>query len=393
LVGFAAYRAGRAAHIAGVVARGDRLTIRLVGPVPDLESRLAEPYFCAVPTDTPIAPRGVRIVPSAGPYYVSALSPAQSIVLERNPGYRGPRPHRAKRIVVTLGVSRDETAAAVEAGGVDFAADGVPPSEHARLAAAFGPGSAAARAGRQQYFVKPVASLDYLLLNARRPLFGNVRMRKAVNFAIDRRGLAGQGSAGRGIGFPGQPTDQYLPPGMQGFRDVRVYPPSPDVAAARRLTRGRHGTAVLYVCDFAPCPQYAQIVRSNLRAIGIATAVRSFALDELFARMSRPGEPFDLLYFGHVASTPDPGAFLEGVLGRAAWAAPPTLRRKLEAARRSGDGRAAAYAKLDRDLVRNDVPWVAIANQEAHDFFSARIGCQVHQPTYGVDLGALCIRG
>jgi hypothetical protein len=26
------------------------------------------------------------------------------------------------------------------------------------------------------------------------------------------------------------------------------------------------------------------------------------------------------------------------------------------------------------------------------DLFSARIGCQIHQPLYGIDLAALCIK-
>jgi hypothetical protein len=36
---------------------------------------------------------------------------------------------------------------------------------------------------------------------------------------------------------------------------------------------------------------------------------------------------------------------------------------------------------------------VAFANLTGEDFFSARVGCQVFQPIYGVDLGALCQRG
>jgi ABC-type transport system substrate-binding protein len=150
---------------------------------------------------------------------------------------------------------------------------------------------------------------------------------------------------------------------------------------------------VLYVCDRAPCPQYAQIVSANLRAIGIETEVRTLESVTLVQRLAHPGEPFDLAYFGYVADSPDPGAFFEGLLGPVAWAAPPSLQTKLEAARvETGARREAAYARLDADLTRNDVPWVPIATQTGHDFFSARVGCQVYQPVYGVDLGALCIR-
>jgi hypothetical protein len=36
---------------------------------------------------------------------------------------------------------------------------------------------------------------------------------------------------------------------------------------------------------------------------------------------------------------------------------------------------------------------LAFANETARDFFSARVGCQIYQPVYGIDLAALCIRG
>jgi hypothetical protein len=45
------------------------------------------------------------------------------------------------------------------------------------------------------------------------------------------------------------------------------------------------------------------------------------------------------------------------------------------------------------ELARDDAPWVAYATGASRDFFAARIGCQVFHPVYGMDLGALCIRG
>jgi len=62
------------------------------------------------------------------------------------------------------------------------------------------------------------------------------------------------------------------------------------------------------------------------------------------------------------------------------------------AARRSGLARAFAYARIDHMLVRDVAPWIVFANESAHDFFSARIGCQLYQPLAGIDLGALCVR-
>ena len=58
----------------------------------------------------------------------------------------------------------------------------------------------------------------------------------------------------------------------------------------------------------------------------------------------------------------------------------------------SGPRRAAAYARSDDELVRDAAPSIAFANESAHNFFSARIGCQLFQPVVGIDLAALCIR-
>ena len=54
LVGQRAYAAGRARHISGILARGNKLTLRLINPSSNLEDRLAQPFFCAVPVGTPI---------------------------------------------------------------------------------------------------------------------------------------------------------------------------------------------------------------------------------------------------------------------------------------------------------------------------------------------------
>jgi hypothetical protein len=37
-------------------------------------------------------------------------------------------------------------------------------------------------------------------------------------------------------------------------------------------------------------------------------------------------------------------------------------------------------------------PLIAVGDPVDRDFFSARTGCQVYQPTTGIDLSALCLR-
>jgi YVTN family beta-propeller protein len=402
VVGAKAYAAGRSRRVGGVSARDRALVIRLTKPVPDLPERLSTPYFCAVPPDTPIDPEGVDELPSAGPYYVASHVPNRSLVLRRNPNYNGLRPQRLAEIRYRIGVPPARGLAAVEAGRADYVElssgeEGVPANVERRLAATYGPRSEAARAGRQQLFTRPDPVLASFAFNTRRGPFVDVRLRRAVNYAIDRRALAED----TGFGEPGLPTDQYIPPGIPGFEDAAIYPlVGPDLATARRLAGGLERDAVLYTCDLPGCTRQAGILRSNLRAIGIHLDVRQFPVDEMFDRTLRgpASEPWDLSYFGWIGEIADPLEFIDNQFG--AGAEHPsgfgnvTFGRRIAAASRLDDGaRLRAYAELDRDLAEEAAPQATFASGEVSYFLSARIGCQVLHPIYGLDLASLCIRG
>jgi YVTN family beta-propeller protein len=385
--------------VADVSARGNALRLRMKTPAPNITSRLAAPYFCAVPPDTPVRPEGVDAVPTAGPYYVASHVPGRSLVLRRNPNYGGPRPSRLAEIRYSV-VPPKRAVAAVEAGRADYLElhppgdPGVSVATTRRLAARYGPRSDAARAGRQQVFTQPAPNIYYFAFNTRRGPFKDVRLRRAVNFAMDRRALA----LHTGGGEVGRPTDQYIPPGLPGFEDAAVYPlGGPDLAAARRLAGNTPRRAVLYTCDFADCSHHGQILRSNLRAIGIDLEVREFSIPELFERLRRPGEPFDIGYSNWFFDYADPFSYINLQFGDQAFFPalfrdPDSQRRMNAVARLSGDRRMRAYATLDRQLAAGPVPAAPFATGTKIHFLSARMGCQVLHPIYGLDLAALCIR-
>jgi YVTN family beta-propeller protein len=395
IVGARAYMARKAAHIAGLIARANTLTIRLSAPAPDLLARVAEPAFCAVPSNTPPDPKGVRVIPSAGPYRVASYTPGQGVVLTRNPNYHGNRPHRLARIELVVGVRAQRAVAQVQAGTADYAVtDEVTSANVATLAARYGPGSPAAKSGHQQYFVSAGPQLDFLALNTHRPLFADVRLRRAVNYAIDRAALARLGDAF--VPLPEHPTDHYLPPGIPGYRNVHIYPLAPDRAKARQLAKAHpRATAVLYTCDVPPCDQQAQIIKTDLAAIGLRVEVKTIPTEKYFAKLATPGEPFDIAWVGWLPDYLDPAAMLNRLLEDATIIPTfrdPTYRARLAAAARlTGAERYLTYARLDADLARNAAPWVAFGNLSSPDLFSARMGCQTYG-VYGIDLGALCIK-
>ena len=397
IVGEDAYLRGKASHIAGVTANGDTLTIRLVERDPTFPAKIAMPFFCAVPENTPIDRKILPVIPSAGPYYVSSYVPHRQLVLKRNPNYGGRRPHRLERIVYTLGVKPEDAVARVEAGQADYAANYIPIETDARLAARYGATSPAAARGGQRYFLNPRLAIAFLALNTSRPLFASARLRRAVNYAIDRRALARRGSLISGPGaFTTIASDQYLPPTLPASQRGHVYPLSGDTAAARRIAGPVDDTAVLYTCNETPCPELSHQIAQDLAKIGIRLDVKEFPRDVMFERASRPGEPYDIVLADWGADYVDPYDFLNILLdprGNLAGFRDRVWGNRLaRAAALEGPARDRAYGKLASDLARDAAPFVVYADGASRDFFSARVGCQVFAPLYGIGLAALCLR-
>src|SRR5262249_60224276 len=73
------------------------------------------------------------------------------------------------------------------------------------------------RPARPVLRVGPIGnSIDYLAMNTTRAPFSDPRLRRAVNYAIDRRALAAVGGWTSGVPLP--PAQSYLPPATPGYR-------------------------------------------------------------------------------------------------------------------------------------------------------------------------------
>jgi peptide/nickel transport system substrate-binding protein len=389
---------GKAKQASGVTVNGNKLTIRLTKPAPDFLNRIAMWFFCAVPTSTPVDPARERPVPTAGPYYVSAWTPRRTLVLKRNPNYRGDRPHKLDQIVYTIGVPEATSVLEIRGGQADYAADGVPPTSNCELDREFGPDSDAAKDGRQRFFVNPTLAFNYLALNTSRPLFSDPNVRKAVAYAIDRPALIRLSGCNAG-----QATDQYLPPGLSAYKDADIYPlDGPDIERAKELMGGKTGKAVLYTCNESPCPERAQLLQQSLKAIGIDVQIKQWPRSVQFTKEGVRGEPFDIADEGWIADYADPSNFIIKLLdGRTIQAQnnvnfsyfdDPEYNRKMdEAQQKTGEERDEAFAALDEDIARNAAPLVAWSVPNNIDFVSARVGCYQWHPVYFMNLATLCL--
>jgi ABC-type transport system substrate-binding protein len=394
IVGAGPVIAGTATKASGVKASGNRLTIRLSRPTPDFPARLTMPALCAIPLGLSITREGASApLPSAGPYYVARWERGRELVLERNRLYRGGRPHHVARFVYTIGASLERDLERMERGETDYVELFLPdPNVIADLRRKYG-------INRSQFFIKPGTALHFLTLNTAGPLFrNNARLRRAVNFAIDRAALAAEYGP-----YAGSPTDQYLLPTVPGFRDAHIYPlHRPDLATARRLARGRTrgGKAVLYTSNARPSPSVARVVQNNLRRIGIEVEIREFDTGVLLPKLASRGEPFDIGLQGWVPDYLDQYALINlhfhgREIGHANYShfnSPRYNRLMDSAAKLSGDERARAYGALDVELARKAAPRAAFLISASTTLVSARVGCKVFDPITRFNLAAACLR-
>ena len=381
--------AGKATRPSGLRVAGDTITFVLSEPRADFLSRLAMPFFCAVPPSLPVDPKGVNVLPGAGPYYIASFEADRSIVLRRNPFYGGNRPQRWDEMRVTLNVDVNQSYLQVRRGEADLDVGGLPPSAHGPLTKQY-------KLNRGRYFVTPGQTIAYIALNTSRPFFRNESNRQAVAFAIDRTALMRVGGLNAGL-----PNDQILPPGIPGYRPRTVYPTRPDIARAKALLAGRTGTIVLYAGNDPTSRSQAEIIRVNLRAIGITVRVRLFPFAVQIGKAGTRGEPFDMNLIGWFADYPDPYDFINVLLSgktiakanniNTAYFDDPVFNRRMEkAALTRGDARASVYAALDRDLTRA-APFVVYGNSTTREFVSSRIGCPVRAAQAGgLNLTMLC---
>jgi hypothetical protein len=214
-----------------------------------------------------------------------------------------------------------------------------------------------------------------------------VRLRQAVEFALDRRALA--------AAYADAPTADLVPPAVPGVGSAHVYPVTrPDVASARRLSGDRRRHAVLEICQDTRLPKLAAIVRFDLARIGMTVSViQAQQCPERYPRA-------DLFFTTIGGNERDPAPFVEQAAGSAGgpplgpgpWQAAGFRRELSRAQALRGHARLAAYRGIEGRLERM-APLAVFGSFVWGEYLSPSVGCLVQQAEFGyMDLGELCKR-
>jgi peptide/nickel transport system substrate-binding protein len=367
------------------------VTYRLRAPDPDFLANLTVGgHATAVPADTPFRGSGFEPIPGTGPYKIASAS-KREIRYVRNPFFRE-WSHAAQpdgdpdTIIMRFGLTAEQAVRAIRDGRADWSADTVPAALLPALRTRF--------ASQLRSFALPVT--DFFQFNTRLPPFDDVRVRRALNFAVDRREVV-RIYGGREAATP---TCQVLPPGAPGYRRYCPYSihgdgaaGRPDIGRARTLvaasgTRGMHVTVWGWTDDAAIRPRLVRYTAAVLRSIGYRADVHLVPHRFLDPPPKRLLGQIQLIPAGWGDTTNGFFAtwFACAGVNSHGWFCDPGIDREIGDAKSfqatSPRAAAALWAKIDRELV-DQAAWVPLVNERTVEFVGARVRNYQLHPYWG----------
>jgi len=197
-----------------------------------------------------------------GPYKLDSWSKGSSVTLSKWDGYRNPSAAKIRRVTFRFISDPAATVAALLAGDVD-AYPRVPP----RSAAQFKDDP------KFQVIVSGSRAKTILAINNKKKPLDDVRVRRAIAAAIDRKAVI----QGAGDGY-GAPIGSHYVPGAFGYVDTTgINPYNPDKAKA--LLKEAGITTPLELTMTLPPPSYArqggEVIASQLAKVGITAKLQN----------------------------------------------------------------------------------------------------------------------
>jgi peptide/nickel transport system substrate-binding protein len=400
-VGFYTDIAGAAAYaknptpggnISGIVVNNKKRTIviKLAKARGDFLTILALIFAAPVPGGTsPDIQNGT--IPSTGPYRFKSYDPNHGFVMVRNKYFKPtkyiPRGNPNEVDVSLVGDANTATQMVIN-GQADYSNGAIPP---AQIAAAKSKGRLKLRANANTY---------YFWMNTTVAPFNKLKVRQAVNYALDRKKM--QTLIWGGLGAP---TQNVLPPTYPSYKKLTTFTYNISKAKSLISQAGANGAKVtVWTRNVSDAVQAAQYYTAQLNAIGLDASLNILPKSTYYTTIGNrathaqtgwarwledyphPLDWFDVLLNGNRITDQDNNNY--------AWYSNKKTNAEIEALKKQQVLTPAVNAKwaaVEKQIMAN-APWAPWSNRVFPEFFNKSIPnkCIHIQNLYGIDLARLC---
>jgi peptide/nickel transport system substrate-binding protein len=397
IVGADTYGKTKTGHISGITtddATG-AITIKLNSPQGDFSNILATEFAALVPANSPDKDQSTSPLPSSGPYMIKSYAPNKKAIVVRNPNFDASQfdgnVPSGNPDMMTVDIIGDDTVALqrVISGQDDYDFHQLPPDRLASTQQKYG----------DQIKVYTPANTYYFFMNNRVAPFDNVKVRQAVNYAINRDALI------RIYGGLGQPTENVLPPTYPSYKKHDLYPY--DLAKAKKLIQesGQAGAqVVVWNHDRGTDPKASAYLADVLNSIGLKAKEKiinsavywttvgnqatkaQIGFADWFQDYPHPLDWFDVLLNGDRITDTHNNNYAN-FDDKAVNAKIASLKKEPSLT----DSVNADWAALDNTIMEQ-APWAPFMNRQFTDFFNADmdLSCYVNHVLYQFDFQSIC---
>jgi peptide/nickel transport system substrate-binding protein len=270
IVGAEHFAETKGGGIPGIVTddASGRIVIHLTTPRSTFTNELAMLFAAPLPPDTKREDLSGSPPPGTGPYEIVASKPGRHWEYRRDPEWAKHNAALLPQIpsghydAIDVNVdSNPETAVnEVESGKVDWMEEPPPTDRYEELRERF-EGS--------QLLITPQIDLYYFWMNVNKAPFDDVRVRRAVNYAINPAALE------RIYAGTMRATQQVLPAAMPGHQTIHPYPHN--IAKARELIAAadpRDRKVTVFTDDYGPNKQAGEYYEGVLHQLGFDTTLK-----------------------------------------------------------------------------------------------------------------------
>ncbi len=288
------YEAGKSQYL-GITALDDyTLQYTLSQPF------TAFPYVLSVPASFPVCQAALSTVNTSpvtdGPYVITSWTKGVEMVLGKNPQYKQANPY-PDSIIFDFNVDPSVGTLRVQNGQADLVGDGIPSANYLQLI-----GNPQTQANITS---GAVPSVILLALNTQVKPFNNLKVRQAIEYAINKQHLL------QLMNNRGEVATSILPRTLPGF-ETDTYNPYPyNVSMAKQLLTeagypNGFSTELGLASEQTGSDEISTEVKNDLQAVGINVNVKPLPQD--VAAMAQ----VPMMTYSWYMDYPDPADFIDG---------------------------------------------------------------------------------